>query len=121
MPTELYLVKSVRVDISELSLVPSISVYSMMIILCVLVLCTQVNHDVCDVTLSVHPHRASVKDVTRSECGSTSYFYFCVSTQVRVLDKRDTQTHRRTGRGGRGAAAPPQILQSRKVGQMFNI
>jgi hypothetical protein len=39
-------VKSVRVDdISELSLVPSTSVYSMhdMIILCVLVLCTQVN------------------------------------------------------------------------------
>ena len=62
-----------------------------MIILCVLVLCTQVNHDVCDVTLSVHPHRhrASVKDVTRSECGSTSYFYFCVSAQVRDLDKRN--------------------------------
>jgi hypothetical protein len=39
-------VKSVRVDdISELSLVPLISVYSMiyMTILCVLVLCTQVN------------------------------------------------------------------------------
>jgi hypothetical protein len=59
-----------------------------MIIFSVLVLCTQVNHDVCDVTLSVHPHRASVKDVTRSECGSTSYFYFCVSAQVRILDKR---------------------------------
>ena len=27
------------------------------LVLCVLVLCTQVN-DVCDVTLSVHPHRA---------------------------------------------------------------
>ena len=39
-----YVVKSVRVDdISELSLVPSISVYSKIWYLCVLVLCTQVN------------------------------------------------------------------------------
>ena len=30
----------------------------LIVFLCVLVLCTQVN-DVCDVTLSVHPHRAS--------------------------------------------------------------
>ena len=38
------MVKSVRVDdILELSLVPSISVYSMIQLFCVLVLCTQVN------------------------------------------------------------------------------
>ena len=88
-----------------------------MIILCALVLCTKVNHDVCDVILSVHPHRASVKDVNRSECGSTSYFYFCVSAQVRVLDKRDTQTHRRTGRGAGGAAAPPKDYKVEKSGK----
>jgi hypothetical protein len=36
------------------------SVYSKILYLCVLVLCTQVHeYDVCDVTLSVHPHRAS--------------------------------------------------------------
>jgi hypothetical protein len=38
------------------------SVYSKILYLCVLVLCTQVHeYDVCDVTLSVHPHRASWK------------------------------------------------------------
>jgi hypothetical protein len=31
------------------------------------------------------------------------------------------ERHRRTGRGAGGAAAPTKRLQSRKVGQMFNI
>jgi hypothetical protein len=50
----------VRVDdISELSLVPSISMYSRYdIFVCVCVMYSG-EYDVCDITLSVHPHRAS--------------------------------------------------------------
>ena len=52
-----YEVKSVRFgDISELSLVPSISMYSKMAILCVCVgVMYSGEYDVCDVTPCVHP------------------------------------------------------------------
>ena len=50
------MVKSVRVDISELSLVPSISMQSSNHDFSVLVLCTQVNMMFMMFTLSVYPH-----------------------------------------------------------------
>ena len=59
-----YAVRSVRVcDISELSLVPSIPIPSSNMIFSVLVLCTQSEYDACDVTLSVYPHRTSLKNM----------------------------------------------------------
>ena len=56
----LYMVKSVRVDdISELSLVPSISVYSMTwFFSCALVLCTQVNMFVLLLWVCIHTGQA---------------------------------------------------------------
>jgi hypothetical protein len=46
-----------------------------------------------------------------SEGASTCAFSVCIH-----------RIHRRTGRGGRGGSCPsPKRLQSRKVGQMFNI
>ena len=55
-----YAVRSVRVyDISELSLVPSIP----MILIYMMVLCTQVNKMYVIATLSVYPHRASLKNM----------------------------------------------------------
>ena len=59
-----YAVRSVRVcDISELSLVPSISMQSSnMIFFCVGVMYS-CEYDACDVTLSVHPRRASLKNM----------------------------------------------------------
>ena len=54
-----YEVKSVRVgDILELSLVSSISMYSMILFVCVGVMYSG-EYDVCGVTLSVHQHRTS--------------------------------------------------------------
>ena len=59
-----YAIRSVRVcDISELSLVPSIPIPSSNMIFSVLVLCTQGEYDACDVTLSVYPHRTSLKNM----------------------------------------------------------
>ena len=45
-----------------------------------------------------------------------------MSERLKVLNIYITSNHRCTGRGGRGGSCPPQKrLQSRKVGQMFNI
>ena len=59
-----YAVRSVRVcDISELSLVPSISMQSSNHdFFCVAVMYSG-EYDVCNVTLSVYPHRASLKNM----------------------------------------------------------
>ena len=59
-----YAVRSVRVcDISELSLVPSISMSSSNHdFFCVGVVYSG-EYDACDVTLSVYPHRASLKNM----------------------------------------------------------
>ena len=61
-----YAVRSVRVcDISELSLVPSISMQSSKLnhdFFCVGVMYSG-EYDACDVTLSVYPHRASLKNM----------------------------------------------------------
>ena len=60
-----YAVRSVGVyDISELSLVPSIPIQSnSMILIYMMVLCTQVNKMYVIATLSVYPHRASLKNM----------------------------------------------------------
>ena len=60
-----YAVRSVRVyDISELSLTPSIPMLSnSMILISMMVLCTQVNKMYVIATLSVYPHQASLKNM----------------------------------------------------------
>jgi hypothetical protein len=58
-------VRSVRVcDISEQNIVPSKPMQSSNMIFSVLVLCMYSgDYDICDVTLSVYPHRASWKNM----------------------------------------------------------
>ena len=65
-----YAVRSVQVcDISELSLVPSISMQSSNHdFFCVSVVYSG-EYDVCDVTLSVYPHRASLKNICLATVG----------------------------------------------------
>ena len=68
-----YVVRSVRVcDISEQNLVPSIPMQSsnMIFFFCVGVVCSG-EYDICDVILSVYPHRASLKNKPGHGCNRT--------------------------------------------------
>ena len=76
-----YAVRSVRVcDISELSLVPSTSMQSSNHdIFCVGVVYSG-EYDICDVTLSVYPHRASLKNMP-GHGGNRTYTTFGILAQ----------------------------------------
>ena len=87
-----YAVRTVRVsDISEQNLVPSIPMYSSnMIFFCVGVVYSG-EYDICGVTLSVYPHRASLKNmpghggIRTYDLWNTSPMLFQLSYAVRTV------------------------------------
>jgi hypothetical protein len=76
-------VRSVRVcDISEQNLVPSIPMQSSNMIFSVMVLCMYSGeNDICDDTLSVYPHRASLKNMP-GHGGNRTYDLWNTSTAL---------------------------------------
>ena len=77
-----YVDRSVRVcDISEQNLVPSIPMQSSNMIFSVLVLYMYSGeYDICDVTMSVYPHRASLKNMP-GHGGNRTYSTFGILDQ----------------------------------------
>ena len=89
-----YAVRSVRVcDISELNLVPSISMQSSNHdFFCVGVIYSG-EYDVCDVTLSVYQHRASLKNMS-GHGGNRTYDLWNTSPMLCQLRKNFTNTEK---------------------------